>query len=256
MSGVLICSDRAAVCEELVREFERLSASPMTASRREEWPEEAPSLVVVDLDPGSPPVREACLAWSGETELWALADSGSADRLVPALAAGCADYLFFPVNPDELRLRWRKHLEGRGSRVEPGGELEGRLELEFPSRVRHLRPIVEEVVDSCETLAVGGSRAHLNLKVALGEAISNAILYGNGEDPEKRVRVAAEYGEEAVVVTVTDEGEGFDPSAVADPTRPENRDRPHGRGLFLLRTLMDRVEWNERGNRVTLVLRL
>lgn len=239
-----------------MREFERLSASPVTASVREEWPEEAPSLVVVDLDPGAPAVREACLAWRDESELWALADSDSADRLVPALAAGCADYLFFPLNPDELRLRWKKHLEGLEGRPVPSAELSGRLELQFPSRVRHLKPTVEEVVGTCERLAVGGSRARLNLRVAVGEAISNAILYGNGEDPDKRVRVEAVYGDEAVRVTVTDEGPGFDPSAVADPTRAENRDRPHGRGLFLLRTLMDRVEWNERGNRVTLVLHL
>ncbi len=212
--------------------------------------------MVVDLADGSSPVREACLSWGDEAELWALADGDSAELLVPALAAGCADYLFFPVNPDELRLRWRKHRAGRGPRAEAGGALRGRLELEFPSRVRHLRPAVEEVVGRCERLAVGGSRAHLNLKVAVGEAISNAILYGNGEDPDKDVLVRAEYGDGVVRVTVADEGEGFDPGAVADPTRPENRARPSGRGLFLLRSLMDRVEWNDRGNRVTLVLRL
>lgn len=212
--------------------------------------------MVVDLAGGSSPVREACLSWGDEAELWALADGDSADRLVPALAAGCADYLFFPVNPDELRLRWRKHLAGRGPRAEAAGDLRGRLELEFPSHVRHVQPAVEEVVGRCERLAVGGSRAHLNLKVAVGEAVSNAILYGNGEDPDKSVRVRAEYGDGRVRVTVIDQGEGFDPGRVADPTRPENRDRPSGRGLFLLRSLMDRVEWNDRGNRVTLVLHL
>lgn len=212
--------------------------------------------MVVDLADGSSPVREACLSWGDEAELWALADGDSAELLVPALAAGCADYLFFPVNRDELRLRWRKHRAGRGPRAEAAGALRGRLELAFPSRVRHLRPAVEEVVGRCERLAVGGSRAHLNLKVAVGEAISNAILYGNGEDPDKDVHVRAEYGDGVVRVTVADEGEGFDPEAVADPTRPENRARPSGRGLFLLRSLMDRVEWNDRGNRVTLVLRL
>lgn len=244
------------MCRALSREFGRLSAATATAAGREEWPDDPPELVVVDLAGGSPGVREACLSWGGETELWALADGDSAELLVPALAAGCADYLFFPVNPDELSLRWRKHLAGRGPRAEADGDLRGRLELEFPSRVRHLQPAVEEVVGRCERLAVGGSRAHLNLKVAVGEAISNAILYGNGEDPGKRVRVRAEYGDGRVRVTVADEGEGFDPDLVADPTRPENRDRPSGRGLFLLRSLMDRVEWNERGNRVTLVLRL
>lgn len=244
------------MCEVLVREFGRLEATAVTATSREEWPSEAPSLVVVDLADGSPPVRDACLSWGDEAELWALADGDTAERLVPALAAGCADYLFFPVNPDELRLRWRKHLAGRGPRAESVGDFRGSLELEFPSRVRHVQPAVEEVVGRCERLAVGGARAHLNLKVAVGEAVSNAILYGNGEDPERRVHVRAEFDDGRVRVVVTDEGEGFDPDTVADPTRPENRDRPSGRGLFLLRSLMDEVSWNERGNRVTLVLHL
>ena len=65
----------------------------------------------------------------------------------------------------------------------------------------------------------------------------------------------AEFAADRVAVTVTDEGSGFDPAIVPDPTRPENRWRSHGRGLFLLQSLMDEVEYNDVGNAVTLVLR-
>jgi serine/threonine-protein kinase RsbW len=56
--------------------------------------------------------------------------------------------------------------------------------------------------------------------------------------------------------TIKDQGAGFDPASVPDPTRPENITRPCGRGLFLMRELLDEVSYNDRGNEVTLVLRL
>ena len=252
---VLICSDRSEVCDALAREFRRLEAEPEVATCREEWPREAPSLVVVDLAEKGPPVRDACLRWGDDAELWALADQDSADRLISALAAGCVEYLFYPVNPDELRLRWRKHREGGDRRVRARHGFRGALEFSFPSDVRLAGDAVEEVVEACQRLAVPGSRATLNLRVAVGEAVSNAILYGNRERTDRDVRIRAEFGPDAVRVTVADEGEGFDPDAVEDPTLPGNRDRSHGRGIFLLRQLMDDVRYNEKGNSVTLVLR-
>jgi len=69
------------------------------------------------------------------------------------------------------------------------------------------------------------------------------------------VRVAAALRPGSAEVTVTDEGPGFDPHAILDPTRPENRERSHGRGLFLLRSLTDEVRFNDRGNSITLTLR-
>lgn len=254
LEQVLVCSDRAAVCEELSRELERCSARAVVAGCREAWPAETPGLVIVDLAGDRPSVRETCLDVGDETELWALADQDTADRIVPALAAGCTEYLFFPVNSDELRLRLRKLREARSTDAPFGRVAEGGLELAFPSDVRHLGPAVEEVVRVAERLGVSGSRASLNLRVALGEALSNAVLYGNREDPEKKVRVAADFSASSVRITVADEGQGFEPEAVGDPTLPENRGRSSGRGLFLLRTLMDEVRFNDVGNRVTLVL--
>lgn len=254
MDRVLICSERDGVCDDLARAFRQLEARPERATCRQEWPEEAPSLVVVDLAGEGPPVRDACLRWGSDADLWALADQQSADRLISALAAGCVEYLFYPVNADELRLRWRKHKEERRADRPARAAFAGRLRFSFPSDVRFVSPAVDEVVASCQRLAVPGSRATLNLRVAVGEAISNAILYGNRENPEKRVTIEADFEGDDVRVTVSDEGEGFDPDAVADPTLAANRDRSHGRGLFLLRTLMDDVRYNEEGNRVTLVL--
>lgn len=253
---VLVCSGRPAVAADLAGRLSELGAAPLVAAEREDWPDRRPDLAFIDLSDETQSVRAARAAFGLDTELIAVVDGDSIDRLLPAIAAGCSDYLFHPINPAELRLRWQRHTAGRGGErpLRPKG-LAARVRLEFPSSVGYVRDVVSEVVDACERLAFSGSRATLNLRVALGEALANAILYGNRESPDKLVRVDADLSAGSAVVTVADEGPGFDPAAVADPTRPENRDRSHGRGLFLLRALADEVRFNEKGNAVTLVVR-
>lgn len=97
-------------------------------------------------------------------------------------------------------------------------------------------------------------RIRFNLRTALAEALSNAICYGNRHDVRKVVQVRAEVRSDALHVHVVDEGEGFKPDAVPDPTLPENREREDGRGLFVLRHIVDRVSFNEKGNAVCLTL--
>ncbi len=253
---VLICSSRTAVSDGLSSELRDLGVECAVAASKLEWPESPPTVAFMDLADAGQSVRSARLRFGLGTELVAIVDNESVDGLIPALAAGCGDYLFFPINSDELGLKWRRHLAGEGgTRARRPGGLAGNLQLEFPSSVRFVREVVAEVVEACERLAFSGSRATLNLRVAVGEALSNAILYGNREDPEKLVRVSAALRPGSAEVTVTDEGTGFDPGAILDPTRPENRARSHGRGLFLLRSLADDVRFNEQGNSITLTLR-
>lgn len=126
--------------------------------------------------------------------------------------------------------------------------------VEVPNDVRAIERVVELVVRRCRTCESVARKFHLNFRVGLAEALANAMLYGNGDDPGKRVRVEVTVSECRVSARVTDQGDGFDPDAVADPTTPENLLRPGGRGLFLMRQLMDEVRYNERGNSVTLVM--
>ncbi len=81
------------------------------------------------------------------------------------------------------------------------------------------------------------------------------MLFGNDRDPAKRVRVELEVEPGEVRARIADEGRGFDPDRVPDPRLPENLTRPDGRGIFLMRALMDEVHFNSAGNSVTLVLR-
>jgi serine/threonine-protein kinase RsbW len=253
---VLLCSGREPVVEDLVGRLKDLSVRPLVAATRAQWPEERPELVFIDLSDPEQSVRALRGRYGIDLEMIAVVDGGSVDRLLPSIAAGCSDYLFHPINPAELGLRWRRHLAGRGGDrpLRPLG-LRAGLHLEFPSSVAYVRDVVAEVVDACQRLAFAGSRATLNLRVALGEVLANAILYGNSEDPDKVVRLVAELSPGTAEVTVTDEGAGFDPGALGDPTLPENVGRSHGRGLFLVRTLADEVRFNERCNAVTLTVR-
>lgn len=132
------------------------------------------------------------------------------------------------------------------------------LILHLPSDVLRIEDAVEQVVARCRRtleLERRASRVRMNLRVALAEALSNAMLYGNGADESKRVRVELTVTAQAIITRVTDEGPGFNYEDVPDPTTPESLLKPDGRGIFLMRKLLDEVSFNERGNSVTLLLK-
>jgi serine/threonine-protein kinase RsbW len=128
------------------------------------------------------------------------------------------------------------------------------FDLALPSDVQVVEQTVTYLTNCCCEYGFSGRRLFINFRVAISEALTNAIRYGNGEDPAKQVEVSVEVDPFRVVVQVTDQGNGFDPQAVPDPTLPENLHRPGGRGVYLIRQLMDEVEYDERGSSVRLVL--
>ena len=104
----------------------------------------------------------------------------------------------------------------------------------------------------------GPRQLMLNVPVALTEALSNAILYGNADDPRKHVYVRVRVDRSMLIIEVKDEGVGFDiDECTLDPTTPDRIENEDGRGLFLMRQLMDRVERfaGRPGNVVRLTLR-
>jgi serine/threonine-protein kinase RsbW len=131
------------------------------------------------------------------------------------------------------------------------------LDLEIPSDVRYIEQVVELVTKQCAQLSFTARHCAFNVPVALSEALANAILRGNREDREKHVRIHASLDYMRLVMEVADEGEGFDlEDCTIDPTTEENIERVDGRGLFLMRKLMDSVErFNDHGNVVRLTLR-
>ena len=186
----------------------------------------------------------------------ALIDGAWIDRLGSALAEAWTDYLFHPLNAAELGFVWRKHIApAEAPDLNLDVDESGHIRVVFPSHVRYQRAVVERVVVACRHLAGLDRETAFRLRVTLGEALANAILYGSGDRPGAVVRVSAKADAEGLRVKVSDEGSGFDPDAVPDPISAEGIGRPRGRGLFLLRQLADGVAFNETGNSVTLSFR-
>jgi serine/threonine-protein kinase RsbW len=88
--------------------------------------------------------------------------------------------------------------------------------------------------------------------LAVDEALVNAILHGNALDDTKHVRFCCWLSPRRIRVEITDEGPGFDPDALPDPTDPAHIGRPSGRGVMLMRAFMSSVEFHDRGNHVVL----
>ena len=131
------------------------------------------------------------------------------------------------------------------------------IEVWIPSDVAYIERVVEMVRRQVAEMRFETRHVMLNVPVALTEALSNAILRGNREDPQKRVHVRAFVTIGQLVIEVRDEGRGFDiDDCTRDPTRPENVEREDGRGLYLMRQLMDSVErYDDQGNVVRLTLK-
>jgi serine/threonine-protein kinase RsbW len=130
------------------------------------------------------------------------------------------------------------------------------LHQSFPSEIQAISPFVEHLMRFiAKSRKLDGSEA--DIEVALREALANAIVHGNREDPHKRVYVTCRCTSAGEVsITVQDEGQGFESDTVPDPTVPENRLRPSGRGIYLMKTSMDDVLFEQDGTVVHMLKKL
>ncbi|MFQ5549865.1 MAG: ATP-binding protein [Gemmatimonadales bacterium] len=140
-------------------------------------------------------------------------------------------------------------------RSAPEGGPAVELRIDVPSDLSSIEQAVELVSARCEALGMQQHAARFNLRVALTEALANAIIFGNGVGSATPVTVVALLRESALRVEVVDVGGGFDPDQVPDPTAPDRIELPDGRGLFLIRHLVDEVSFSKRGNAICMVLR-
>jgi serine/threonine-protein kinase RsbW len=120
------------------------------------------------------------------------------------------------------------------------------LERSLPSEVAAISPFVDQLM-----LLIRKSgcvpEAEADVELALREALANAVIHGNHENPQKYVHIRCCCKRDEVSVAVKDEGRGFDINTVADPTAPENMGSIHGRGILLMKAFMDEVRFEEGG---------
>ena len=124
----------------------------------------------------------------------------------------------------------------------------------LPTDLSAVRETEREVLGCLRDL--GYDDDHLfAVRLALEEALVNAMKHGNAFDPNRSVHVWYRASPERVEIRVADEGGGFDPTSVPDPTADENLERPCGRGIMLMRCYMDEVAFSPEGNQVSMVKR-
>ena len=120
------------------------------------------------------------------------------------------------------------------------------LECSLPSEVAAISPFVDKLmrlIRKCGHAPEGEN----DVEIALREALANAIIHGNHENPGKHVHVHCRCEPSEISIAVKDEGRGFDVDTIADPTAPENQGSIHGRGIYLMKALMDEVRFEEGG---------
>lgn len=123
--------------------------------------------------------------------------------------------------------------------------------IRIESKTINIR-IVEKAIDETTSELGVSQESYGKILVSTLEAVNNAILHGNRLNPEKIVDIEISFNAIELKIKVTDEGPGFMPEKIPDPTKPENIESINGRGVFLMSHLADKIKYSKKGNSVTM----
>lgn len=127
--------------------------------------------------------------------------------------------------------------------------------IEIASEVQNVG-IVEKLIDNQSAVCELNEEIYGKLLLAVVEAVNNAIVHGNNEDPSKKVTIHYILNNEYIEYIISNEGDAFDPDSLPDPTAPENIEKDCGRGIFLMKHLSDEVVYSNEGRTVSLKFKL
>jgi len=125
------------------------------------------------------------------------------------------------------------------------------INIQIPSLSENIR-IVESFIDNAREKYNFNDDIYGNIMIAVTESVNNAIVHGNKSDKTKNVKLSLNLDNSQVTFIVEDEGTGFEYDSLADPTAPENLEKPSGRGIFLMKNLCDEVTFHDDGKKVEL----
>jgi serine/threonine-protein kinase RsbW len=125
-------------------------------------------------------------------------------------------------------------------------------ELNIPSTINHLSKVEKFVEEICDAFYITNSYFG-NILLSVEEAVKNAIIHGNIQDKNKAVRIIFQRIPNGLTFTITDEGDGFNFMAVPNPIETKTEGESTGNGIFLIRSLADKVSYNPKGNQVEIV---
>ena len=123
--------------------------------------------------------------------------------------------------------------------------------IEILSEIKNIKRVSSEILGSLLPYNVSEDRL-FDIRLCAEEAVRNAIVHGNRSNAKARVRVYYRIENDRINIEVEDEGDGYDPDSIPDPTGDNDIMKESGRGVYLIRVLMDRVEFNKKGNKITM----
>jgi serine/threonine-protein kinase RsbW len=126
--------------------------------------------------------------------------------------------------------------------------------LDIKSKLGNLG-IVENMIDTITKETGINKDNYGKIMVSTMEAVNNAIIHGNKSNEEKSVYIEFLLKNNILKITITDQGNGFTPDKIPDPTKPENIEGINGRGVFLMKKLADEIEFNKKGNSVKMTFK-
>lgn len=185
----------------------------------------------------------------------AIAENTNGQRLEESFRHGANYYIAETSDPTAITQTVSRLLQFRMEHlryVQVLSYLRTTVTTEIPSQLELLGGMVYYLTEEMFKYGIIGLN-QINAKIALVEALTNAMEHGNKLDPAKLVHIKAEFSHDRAVFEIRDEGEGFDFEALPDPTKKENLFRPRGRGVFMMRQFMDEVVFQKPGNCVIMV---
>jgi len=128
----------------------------------------------------------------------------------------------------------------------------GAVELHIPNQIDKAHAVRDRILEELKNAGYDES-SRFGIQLAFDEAVANAFTHGNRRRPDATLHIAYRVTPDAVYVSIGDEGDGFDPDAVEDPTLKKNIEHPSGRGLFLMRAYMTNIQYNNCGTAVRMI---
>lgn len=184
-----------------------------------------------------------------------LADKSRMNDAIGALNAGALHLIPVPYQPRQVLSALRKILVFHHDTIKPGRLLPGlkqTVRFELPSSLDYVTGAANQLTEMFVRFGII-SLEEINIKIAIVEALTNAMEHGHRFDATLRVKVEAKIDDRLAEIKITDNGKGFNHRQLPDPTAPENLYKPRGRGIYMMYRLMDEVHFNRKGNSVRLV---
>ncbi|HSJ68743.1 MAG TPA: ATP-binding protein [Anditalea sp.] len=125
------------------------------------------------------------------------------------------------------------------------------IKISIPSLIDNIK-IIESFIDNAKEKFQINDDIYGNIMVSVTECVSNAIIHGNGNNPKKLVKLELRFLDDQLKFIVEDEGNGFEPTELQDPTSPENLSNYGGRGVFIMKHLSDEVYFEDNGRKTIL----